>query len=76
MLRCKVCGCEFDTTVENHYISRDNGKTGLAAGFGVIEEECLYDSFDCPKCGCQIVTQERKRVYIPVAKIDDESEDE
>lgn len=48
MLRCKVCGCEFDTTVENHYISRDS---------------------------CQIVTQERKREYIPAAKIDDEGED-
>lgn len=76
MLKCKVCGCEFSAIIERHYISRDCGKTGLAASFGSNQEERLYDCFDCPQCGCQNVSQERKRVYIPVSKIDDESEDE
>lgn len=65
MLECKVCGCKFNAVAENHYISRDNGKTGLASAFGINDEEGLYDTFDCPMCGCQVVAKERKRIYIP-----------
>lgn len=63
MLKCKICGTEFLPNKDKHYISRDGGKTGLAASFGSNDEEGLYDSFDCPICGCQIVAQERKREY-------------
>ncbi len=60
MLKCKICGCEYDATIERHYISRDEGKTGFAAVSG--GEECLeYDTFDCPKCGCRFIAQPRKR---------------
>lgn len=65
MLECKICGCKFNAVEERHYISRDNGKSGLAVAFGSEPEEKLYDTFDCPSCGCQIVVQERKRIYIP-----------
>ena len=51
MLECKICGCKFNAIEERHYISRDNGKTGLAVAFGSTNEETLYDSFDCPMCG-------------------------
>lgn len=34
MLECKICGCKFNAIEERHYISRDNGKSGLAAAFG------------------------------------------
>lgn len=33
MLKCKICGCEFNAVKERHYISRDNGKVGLATAF-------------------------------------------
>ena len=65
MLECKICGCKFNAVEERHYISRDNGKSRLAVAFGSEPEEKLYDTFDCPSCGCQIVVQERKRIYIP-----------
>ncbi len=70
MLRCKICGCEFNAVKERHYISRDNGKVGLTAAFGSNPEDKLYDTFDCPDCGCQIVAQERKREYILREKSD------
>lgn len=34
MLKCKICGCEFHAVSEKHYISRDNGKAGLATALG------------------------------------------
>lgn len=53
MLECKICGTKFNAVIERHYLARDNGKTGLAVAFGSTAEECLYDAFDCPMCGCQ-----------------------
>ena len=63
MLKCKICGSEFNAVKERHYISRDKGKVGLATAFGSNPEDALYDTFDCPVCGCQITAQERKRKY-------------
>ena len=59
-IKCNVCACEFIPEKDKHYISRDCTKTGLSAIGGGLEET-LYDTFDCPQCGCQIVIQERKR---------------
>lgn len=63
MLKCKVCGCEFNAIAEKRYIARDNEKTGIAAELWINDEECLYDCFDCPQCGCQYIAQERKRAF-------------
>jgi len=60
MLKCGICGCEFNATIEKHYISREKGKVGLAAISGG-DEALEYDTFDCPQCGCQFVAQPRKR---------------
>ena len=60
---CKVCGYEFTPTISKHYIARDDGEFGLVAAFKSAECK-LYDSFDCPVCGCQMIVQERKREYI------------
>lgn len=49
-------------------------KTGLAVAFGSTAEECLYDAFDCPMCGCQVIAKERKRDYISFVKEDDDNE--
>lgn len=65
MLERKICGTKFNAIIERHYIARDDGKTGLAVAFSSTTEEGLYDAFDCPMCGCQIIAKERKRDYIP-----------
>lgn len=61
---CKVCGRIFPLLIEEHYISRENDVTGLAAAIRSDEPD-IWDSFDCPHCGCQNVVQKRKRILIP-----------
>lgn len=63
MLKCKICGCEFNAIIEKHYISREEVQIGLAA-FSGGKESTEYDTFDCPQCGCQHIAQERKRIAI------------
>lgn len=60
MLKCNICGFEFNAIIEKHYIPRDNTKAGLYAIVGGDEPD-EYDTFDCPQCGCQHVAQKRKR---------------
>lgn len=74
MLKCKICGTEFQAIEERHYIVRDNGRTGAVAVISKDEEK-IYDAYDCPMCGCQIIAQERKRNFEP-ANICDFSDDE
>ena len=62
-LKCKVCGTEFPAIRERHYISRDLTKTGIGTVFSSTDEPALYDSFDCPNCGCQVSVQGRNRRY-------------
>ena len=54
MIKCKVCGCEFTPVIDKHYITRDNGESGISTAFKHVEGN-LYDTFDCPACGCQII---------------------
>ena len=65
MIKCKICGCEFVPVIDKHYIARDNGGSGMATVFKHIECN-MYDTFDCPACGCQIIAQERKRKFVNV----------
>lgn len=74
-LECKVCGSKFNAILEKHYIARDSGKTGLSAALGSNTEESLYDVFDCPVCGCQIIAKERKRNYIPYVAEEDNTDE-
>ena len=64
MLKCKICGTEFPAIKERHYIVRDNSRTGAVAVISKDEEK-IYDSYDCPMCGSQIIAQERKRILEP-----------
>lgn len=64
-LKCKICGTEFPPIKERHYISRDLTKTGLAAAFGSSDEPAMFDSYDCPCCGSQVIAQPRKRQFDP-----------
>lgn len=59
-LKCKVCECEFVPEKKEHYISRDEVKVGFSSIAGGMEEK-VYDTFDCPQCGCQNIVNERKR---------------
>ena len=62
-IKCNVCGLEMIPEIKNHYISRNTEKTGLSATIsGGVEPE-LFDTFDCPQCGSQIVVQGRKRAF-------------
>lgn len=63
MLDCKICGSTFPAVRQNHYVSRDNSETGLNTIFKASEAP-LYDTFDCPMCGCQVIAQSRKRVFL------------
>lgn len=67
MYKCGVCGKAFPLEIGGHYISRDNGKSGLLAAIQSNPEEQLFDTFDCPHCGCQNVAQSRKRRFIESA---------
>ena len=71
MLKCNVCGCEFVPIIDKHYVARDTGRTGVTEVI-VHYEENLYDAFDCPACGCQVIPQERKRLFIPGVKVEEE----
>ena len=51
-MKCNVCRHEFTPKKENKYIASQR----TAPMFGLTK---YYDCFDCPKCGCQIVAQER-----------------
>ena len=74
-IKCKVCDCEFIPQVKGHYIARTDGKTGVVAAFQSNDETGLFDAFDCPQCGCQVIVQERKRSVINIIK-NDEHKDE
>lgn len=74
MLKCKVCGCEFNATKEKHYICRDKSVYGIRVLAGGDEED-IYDAFDCLQCGCQIIVQQRKRVYVPVNETEEDAEE-
>lgn len=62
MYKCKVCSKEFELKKEFHYISRDVKITTGLVNVVKKEEVKIFDTFDCPHCGCQNVMQERKRV--------------
>lgn len=67
-MKCKICGKEFELSVTKHYISRGEEvqRYGIASivGNNTEKEVKLYDTFDCPSCGCQIIAQERKRRWL------------
>ena len=76
MLKCKICGTEFPAIEERHYIARDNSRTGAVAVISKDEEK-IYDSYDCPMCGSQVIAQERKRILEPerICNFDDAGTD-
>ena len=76
MLKCKICGTEFPAIKEKHYIAKDPGMTGAVIAV-CNREEKIYDAYDCPMCGSQIIVQERKRNFEPDdnGKMEEEEKD-
>lgn len=64
MTTCKVCGRDFPLLAEEHYIAQDPQKIGAIASIVNTDRAFEFDAFDCPHCGCQNVTQNRKPVYL------------
>lgn len=61
MLKCKACGIKFRPTTWRRYTAVGNKTTGVVATIVETENPIIYDAFDCPNCGCQIVVNERVR---------------
>lgn len=77
MLICKICGYKFEARIDRHYIARDPGVTGAFSALGSHDEDKRYDAFDCPKCGCQMIMQERKyKVKVPQIEEGEEDKDD
>lgn len=76
MLKCKICGTEFPALEKMHYIARDNRRAGAVVVISKDEEK-IYDAYDCPMCGSQIIAQERKRILEPerICNFDDAGTD-
>lgn len=75
-IKCKICDCEFVPEKKEHYIARTDGKTGVVAVFQSNDETGLFDAFDCPQCGCQVIAQERKRVLYMGENVKEEETEE
>lgn len=56
MIKCSTCGEQIELRKENRY--EVVIKAGaLQKSFGVKDR--LYEAFDCPHCGCQMLMHER-----------------
>lgn len=78
-ITCVVCGRDFPLIEEEHYVSREPARTGLAANIVVGSEPKLWDSFDCPHCCCQNRVQLRMYPWLGCGELcdfEDEEEDE
>lgn len=56
MIKCNVCGEQVELRKENRYDVLIEASV-LQKSFGVKDR--LYEAFDCPKCGCQMLMHER-----------------
>lgn len=52
MIRCSMCGEWVELRKENRYEVVIKAGT-LQKSFGVKDQ--LYEAFDCPHCGCQML---------------------
>lgn len=50
-MKCKVCETVFEPIKENRYLVK---YTSI-----ITNEMGLWDCFDCPNCGCQIIVRPR-----------------
>nr|DAP31931.1 MAG TPA: DNA-directed RNA polymerase [Caudoviricetes sp.] len=56
MIKCSTCGEQIELRKENRYeVVIEAGV--LQKSFGI--KDCVYEAFDCPHCGCQMLMHER-----------------
>lgn len=63
---CKVCGSKIVPRKANRYTVVDRVTAGGIANAmtGTYTEPEMYDAFDCPVCGCQMIAKKRlKKVF-------------
>lgn len=75
MLTCKICGRDFVIMAEEHYIAQDPKAVGAVACLVSTDVMREFDAFDCPHCGCQNITQERKPVFDGLEAEEEEEEE-
>lgn len=56
MVKCSICGEQVELRKENRYEVLIK-VSPLQKSFGTKDH--LYEAFDCPSCGCQMLMQER-----------------
>lgn len=56
MIKCSICGEQIELRKENRYEVLIKA-SALQKSFG--NKDHLYEAFDCPNCGCQMIMQER-----------------
>lgn len=72
MVKCSICGEQIELRSENRYeVVIEAGV--LQKSFGAKDQ--IYEAFDCPHCGCQMLMQERFPVKNEI-KIAEERKDE
>jgi DNA-directed RNA polymerase subunit RPC12/RpoP len=57
-MKCNVCGKRFRLKKENKYEVKEINILREIANPGVVSE-----AFDCPRCGCQNIVNERRKDY-------------
>lgn len=63
-IECKVCGSKFDYDISKVYQTRESVETGIKAAISGGIEPKIFDTIDCPNCGCQNYLAVRQRTYI------------
>lgn len=72
MIKCSICGEQVELRKENRYeVVIEEGALRKSFGF----KDRLYEAFDCPHCGCQMLMNERFPVKNEI-KIAEERTDE
>ena len=70
MHKCTVCSRVFELRKENRYIAEAKKTTSLLM-LATGTDSVLYDTVDCPYCGCQQILHARERVFVEEASIVD-----
>ena len=71
MYTCKICGRDFPLLAEEHYVTKEPGRTGVLTALSDVEIK-LHDAFDCPHCGCQNLVGVREDLYCGCCEFEDE----
>lgn len=72
MIKCSICGEQIELRKENRYEVFIKA-SALQKSFGIKDR--LYEAFDCPNCGCQMIMQERFPVKEEAKVVEEHTEE-